>query len=248
MTPHGVITVSVATAVIPTLSALAAEKDYDRFRVELARTVRLSLVIIVPIAIALACLGPSAAAIAGGVGSLGGNTMAIGQTIQAFSLAMIAFTVHYLMLRGFYATEDTRTPFFIQVAIALVNIVAAVVLTSIVEPYRVAMMLALAYGIAYVVGSIVSVTLLSRRIGSVVDREMIAFVVQLTIATALAAFVTLGTAHGLDAAGVEPARALGGLITTIVAGLAGAITYVAAARVVGMTQLGYLVSSLLRRG
>jgi putative peptidoglycan lipid II flippase len=246
--PHGVITVSVATAVIPTLSALAAEKDYDRFRVELARTVRLSLVIIVPIAIALACLGPSAAAIAGGVGSLGGNTMAIGQTIQAFSLAMIAFTVHYLMLRGFYATEDTRTPFFIQVAIALVNIVAAVVLTSIVEPYRVAMMLALAYGIAYVVGSIVSVTLLSRRIGSVVDREMIAFVVQLTIATALAAFVTLGTAHGLDAAGVEPARALGGLITTIVAGLAGAITYVAAARVVGMTQLGYLVSSLLRRG
>ena len=246
--PHGVITVSVATAVIPTLSALAAEKDYDRFRLELGRTLRLSLVIIVPIAIALACLGQPAAAIAGAVGSLGGNTLAIGQTLQAFALAMIAFTVHYLMLRGFYAAEDTRTPFFIQVGIAAVNIAAAVVLTSIVEPYRVAMMLALAYGIAYVVGSILSVTLLTRRIGPIVDREMIDFVVRLTIATGLAAFVTLGTAHGLDVVGVEPARALGGLLTTIVAGLAGAITYVAAAKVVGLTQLGYLVSSLLRRG
>ena len=246
--PHGVITVSLATAVIPTLAALAADEDHDRFRVELARTVRLSLVVIVPIAVALACLGQPTAAIAGGVGSLGGNTVAIGQTIQAFSVAMIAFTVHYLMLRGFYAAEDTRTPFFIQVVIAAVNIVAAVVLTSLVDPYRVAMMLALSYGIAYVVGSILSVTLLSRRIGPIVDREMVTFVVRLVVATGLAAFVALGTAHGLDAAGVEPARAVGGLVTTVVAGLAGAVTYVAAARVVGLTQLGYLVSSLRRRG
>jgi putative peptidoglycan lipid II flippase len=246
--PHGVITVSVATAVIPTLSALAADQDHDRFRVELGRTVRLCLVIIVPIAVAVACLGQSAAAIAGGVGSLGGNTLAIGQTLQAFSLAMIAFTVHYLMLRGFYAAEDTRTPFFIQTAIAAVNIVAAVVLTTLAEPYRAAMMLALAYGIAYVVGSILSVTLLSRKVGPIADREMIVFVGRLAVATGLAAFVTLGTVHGLDAIGLEPLRAVGGLVTTVVAGLAGAITYVTAAKVVGLTQLGYLVSSLLRRG
>jgi putative peptidoglycan lipid II flippase len=246
--PHGVITVSVATAVIPTLSALAADKDHDRFRVELGRTVRLCLVIIVPIAVAVACLGQSAAAIAGGVGSLGGNTLAIGQTLQAFSLAMIAFTVHYLMLRGFYAAEDTRTPFFIQTAIAAVNIVAAVVLTTLAEPYRAAMMLALAYGIAYVVGSILSVTLLSRKVGPIADREMIVFVGRLAVATGLAAFVTLGTVHGLDAIGLEPLRAVGGLVATVVAGLAGAITYVTAANVVGLTQLGYLVSSLLRRG
>ena len=59
---------------------------------------------------------------------------------------MVAFTVHYMMLRGFYANEDTRTPFFIQLVIAIVNIVSALVLTSLVEPYRVAMMLALSYG------------------------------------------------------------------------------------------------------
>ncbi|MCW2841736.1 MAG: mviN [Aeromicrobium sp.] len=245
--PHGVITVSLATAVIPTLAALAADRRYDRFRLELGRTVRVALVVVVPIAIALACLGQPAAAMAGGLGSLGGSTVAIGHTIQAFALATVAFTVHYLMLRGFYANEDNRTPFLIQLVIAIVNVGVAIVLVGTVEPDRVAMMLALSYGIAYVVGSVLSVTLLSRAIGPVIDREMTFFIRRMVVASVLVAFVTLGVAAGLDAWGVEPRRAVGGLVTTAVAGAAGLATYVAAAKVVGLTQLSYLVDSLLRR-
>lgn len=246
--PHGVITVSLATAIIPTLAALASDRDYDRFRLELGRTVRIALVIVAPLAVALACLGQSAAAIAGGLGALGGSTQAIGHTIQAFSLATVAFTVHYLMLRGFYANEDNRTPFLIQVVIATVNVVVALVLVHLVEPDRVAMMLALSYGIAYVVGSFLSVTLLSRAIGPVVDREMHFFIRRMVVALVLTAFVTLGVAAGLDAAGVEPLRAVGGAVTTAVAGLAGLVTFVAAARVVHLDELGHLVTSLRRRG
>ncbi|MBD8608391.1 murein biosynthesis integral membrane protein MurJ [Aeromicrobium sp. CFBP 8757] len=246
--PHGVITVSLATAVIPTLAALASDREYDRFRLELGRTVRIALVIVAPLAVALACLGQSAAAIAGGLGALGGSTLAIGHTIQAFSLATVAFTVHYLMLRGFYANEDNKTPFLIQVVIATVNVAVAIVLVHLVEPDRVAMMLALSYGIAYVVGSILSVTLLSRAIGPVVDREMHFFIRRMVVALVLTAFVTLGVAAGLDAAGVEPLRAVGGAVTTVVAGLAGLVTFVAAARVVRLDELNHLVTSLRRRG
>lgn len=245
--PHGVITVSLATAVIPTLAALAADRHYRRFRVELGRTVRIALSIVAPVAVALLCLGQPATAIAGGVGSLGGQTVAIGHTIQAFSLAMVTFTVHYLMLRGFYANEDNRTPFFIQVVIATLNIGLAYQLAFSVEPDRVAMMLALSFGIAYLVGSILSASLLAFAVGNVFDWEMLVFVVRLVAACALAAFVTLGFAHGLDTAGIEPARAVGGAITTVVAGLAGAVTYVTAARVFGMEQLTYVVDTLRRR-
>jgi putative peptidoglycan lipid II flippase len=246
--PHGVVTVSLATAIIPTLAGLAAEGKYDRFRVELGRTVRIALVIVVPLAVALACLGQPAAAMAGALGSLGGHTVPIGYTIQAFSLAMVTFTVHYLMLRGFYANEDNRTPFFIQVVIAAVNVGLAFALATKVQPDRVAMMLALSYGFAYLVGSILSVSLLSRQIGNLLDREMIVFVGKLVVSCALAAIVILGVAHGLDVAGVEPRRAAGGLVTTVVAGLAGALAYVIAARVLGMNQLSYLVKTLRRRG
>jgi putative peptidoglycan lipid II flippase len=246
--PHGVITVSLATAVIPTLAALAADRDYDRFRLELGRTVRVALVIVAPLAVALACLGQPAAAIAGGLGALGGSTVAIGYTIQAFALATVAFTVHYLMLRGFYANEDNRTPFFIQLVIAVVNVGVALVLVQLVDTNRVAMMLALSYGVAYLVGSVLSVRLLSRAIGPVIDREMRFFIRRMVVALALTAFVTLGVAAGVDAAGVEPLRAVGGLITTTVAGLAGLLTFVSAAKVVGLTELGYLVTAVRRRG
>ncbi len=246
--PHGVITVSLATAVIPTLAALAADHHYRRFRVELGRTVRIALSIVAPVAVALLCLGQPATAIAGGIGSLGGQTVPIGHTIQAFSLAMVTFTVHYLMLRGFYANEDNRTPFFIQVVIAAVNIALAYKLAISVEPDRVAMMLALAFGIAYLVGAILSATLLAFAVGNVFDWEMLVFTVRLVVACGLAAFVALGFAHGLDTAGIEPARAVGGAITTAVAGLAGAITYVISARVLGMDQLTYVVDTLRRRG
>jgi putative peptidoglycan lipid II flippase len=246
--PHGVITVSLATAVIPTLAALAADREYGRFRLELGRTVRIALVIVAPLAVALACLGQSAAAIAGGLGALGGSTLAIGHTIQAFSLATVAFTVHYLMLRGFYANEDNRTPFLIQVVVGVVNVGVAVVLVRLVEPDQVAMVLALSYGIAYVVGATLSVTLLSRAIGPVVDREMHFFIRRMVVALVLTAFVTLGVAAGLDAAGVEPLRAVGGLTTTAVAGLAGLLTFVAATKVVRLDELGYLLGSLRRSG
>lgn len=245
--PHGVVTVSLATAIIPTLAGLAADRSYDRFRLELGRTVRIALVIVVPTAVGLLCLAQPAVAMVSGLGSLGGNTVAIGHTVQAFSLAMVTFTVHYLMLRGFYANEDNRTPFFVQVVIAAVNVVGAFVLASHADPAKVAMMLALAYGIAYLVGAILSTLLLSRAVGPVVDREMIGFAIRLAVAAALAAFVAVGVGHGVDVLGADPERATGGLVTTVVAGAAGALTYVAAARVVGLTQLTYLVSTVLRR-
>ncbi|MCW2750670.1 MAG: mviN [Aeromicrobium sp.] len=246
--PHGVITVSLATAIIPTLSALAADRHYDRFRLEIGRTLRVALVIVVPIAVAVACLGQQAATVAGVVGSLDGNTQTIGYTIQAFALAMVAFTVHYLMLRGFYANEDTRTPFYIQVVIAAVNVGAAILLTSAVGPARVAMMLALSYGIAYVVGATLSASLLSRVVGPVFDREMLMFTGRLVVCSILAAAVMLTAAWGLNTAGLDETRASGGLPTAAFAGALGAMAYVGAAQVLGMDQLSYLVKTLRRRG
>jgi putative peptidoglycan lipid II flippase len=230
------------------LSGLAADREFGRFRAELGRTVRLALVIIVPLAVAIACLGQQLATIADLTGNLKGGTESIGWTIQAFAIAMVAFTVHYLMLRGFYANEDTRTPFFIQVVIATVNIAAAIALTSMVEPARVAMMLALSYGIAYLVGSILSTTVLSRTVGSLVDREMVVFAGKLILAAGIAAAAMLGIAAALDSAGLDQASPSGGLPTAIIAGTGGAIAYVIATKLLRMEQLTYLVKTLRRRG
>ena len=243
--PHGVITVSLATAVIPSLSAWCHRGEYDRVRLELGRTLRVALVVIVPLAVAVGTLGHEAADLLGAFGDLAGSTSVIGRTIAAFSLAMVTFTIHYVMLRGFYADEDTRTPFWIQLVIAATNIVVAVVLVGRADPSHVAAALALAYGLAYTVGSILSVTLLSRRLGRVVDAEMVRFVVRLALVAAVTVLTILGVRWLLDQQLAGGATA--SLVVLLVAGGAGAATYVVLATLVRLRELPYLVSSLRRR-
>lgn len=245
--PHGVITVSLATAIIPTLAALAADRDFGRMRLELGRTLRLALMLIAPIGVAIACLGLPIASVLAGFGAARGNTEAIGTTISAFALALVMFSLHYVVLRGFYALEDTRTPFWIQAVIAGSNIALALLLTRGAAPIEVSTRLALAYGLAYLLGLAVSTTLLSRRIGSLAERETVRFVVRLAVVCIVAAGVMLAGRWGwtsVDGGELSPLSALGELV---VVGLAGAVATVLAARLLRIEELRYVVTSVLRR-
>ncbi|NEE13578.1 murein biosynthesis integral membrane protein MurJ, partial [Streptomyces sp. SID7499] len=65
---------------------------------------------------------------------------------------LIPYSVQYVVLRGFYAYEDTRTPFYNTVIVAAVN-AAASALCYVVLPARWAVVgMAFSYGLAYAVG------------------------------------------------------------------------------------------------
>ena len=74
------------------------------------------------------------------------------RALAGFALGLVAFSVYLFTLRGFYAHQDTRTPFVINVVENLLNIVLALVL---VGRYGV-LGLGLAFAIAY----------LCRRVGA----------------------------------------------------------------------------------
>ena len=82
--PHGVVTVSLATAIIPTLSALAADRSFGQLADELGRILRLVLAVIAPIAVAAAVLAPIGIhAIA--FGGVRANAAIVGLTVAAFA-------------------------------------------------------------------------------------------------------------------------------------------------------------------
>lgn len=244
--PHGVVTVSLATAVIPTLSALAADREYRRFARELARVLRLVLAIIAPLAVAAAVLGPTAVhAIA--YGGLRANADVVGLTVAAFAPAMVAFAVHYMMLRGFYAMEDTRTPFLIQIAVSATNIVAALLLTSIAGPQHVSVALALSFGLAYTIGATISAATLPGSLAFVFDRNTRGFIGRLLMASAGTAFTMLAALAVLGATGVttsSPGQSLG-LLALV--GPIGAAAYLLFTRLLGITELTSALQSVRRR-
>ncbi|WP_293780430.1 murein biosynthesis integral membrane protein MurJ [uncultured Aeromicrobium sp.] len=246
--PHGVITVSLATAIIPTLAAHAAEGRLERVGLELGRTLRLVMILIVPIAVAIAVLGPQLAQVLASGGAASSSIGAIGTTFSAFSVGMVAFTLHYVVLRGFYAMEDTRTPFWIQTVIAATNVLAAFTASSFVAPIWVSTILALSFGVAYLVGLAVSATLLSRRVGGLASTEMVRFLVRL-------AAVTLSTTATMLAASVVWLRLglgpdgtfLAAFLHLVVVGGFGALVYLFSTHVARLSELRYVVRSLLRR-
>jgi putative peptidoglycan lipid II flippase len=94
---------------------------------------------------------------------------------------------------------------------------------------------------------VLSTTLLSRAVGSMIDREMLVYLGRLLVAVAVASAVMLASARGLAALGLDPERASGGLPIAALSGLLGAGAYVLAARLLRMEQLNYLVTTLRRR-
>ncbi|WP_408897494.1 murein biosynthesis integral membrane protein MurJ [Nocardioides sp. R1-1] len=164
MVPHSVITVSLATAILPRLSAAAAGGDLDRLAATLGSTLRTALVVVVPFAALLPSIALPLAQVVWGHGATAPYFYRFESSMVLFGFAVVAFTVHYLVLRGFYALELNRLVFFVQCAIAATNIGLAVLLVAQVDPWDTSPMLVLAYGGAYTVGATLSSVVLVRRL------------------------------------------------------------------------------------
>ncbi len=247
--PHAVITVSLVTATMPMLSRLAADGRLDQVRAETLSTLRLVLVAIAPLAAAAACLGGTVAAVLFSYGALDGNTQSLGDTVQAFAPGLLLFTVHYSVLRAFYALEDTRTPFLLQLLVSGVNISAALLLTHDAPTGEVATRLALAYGIAYLVGTATSTLVVGRKLGGggLVDGSVTGFLVRLGAACGASAVCMLGTLALLARLGVEVGDDSGAVTGLVTAGSIGVAAYLLVARLLGVHEVSQLLRAITRR-
>ncbi|MBM7517599.1 murein biosynthesis integral membrane protein MurJ [Nocardioides nitrophenolicus] len=164
MVPHSIITVSLATAILPRLSAAAAASDMGRLATTLGATLRTALAVVMPFAALLPSIALPLAQVVWGHGATAPYVHRFESSMVLFGFAVVAFTVHYLVLRGFYALELNRLVFFVQCAIAATNIGLAVLFVSRVDPWDTSPMLVLAYGGAYTVGATLSSVVLLRTL------------------------------------------------------------------------------------
>ncbi|MEU1617391.1 murein biosynthesis integral membrane protein MurJ [Streptomyces sp. NPDC005722] len=169
--PQAIITVSVMTAVLPRISRAAADGDAAAVRDDLSYGLRTSGVAIVPAAFAFLALGLPIATLL--YSSSGDGAVNIGFVLMAFGLGLIPFSVQYIVLRGFYAYEDTRTPFYNTVIVAACNAVAAAVCYFVLPARWAVVGMAAGYGLAYAIGVGVAVKRLRRRLGGDIDGKRV---------------------------------------------------------------------------
>ena len=248
MVPHSIVTVSLATAILPRISALAHDGDLRGVGRTVGSTLGTALALVLPFAVLLPIV---AGDVANGLFGWGAtDPQSFAPTIALFAPALVPFTVHYLMQRGFYSLEATRRVFFIQCAVAGTNVVAAMLLVGATPPVDTAPMLALAHLLSYLVGSVISFFALRRTLGELQGAQLLRFAVRMALVLAVAAALTWTARWSMSGLGDEPhplvSLARGGLSGLV--GLGAVIVGARLLRVREVTSMVDTVAARLRRG
>lgn len=250
MVPHSIITVSLATALLPRLSDLAADGHLDDVREKLVAALRMCLAVIIPLGALMAALAFPLTAMIFDYGSAGGQTGRLALTLVVLMPGLVAFTVHYLVLRGFYALQDTKTPFYTQIWVSAVIMIGAVgVAVAAPGPQYVTMALAAGYSVAYVVGAGVGAIRLQQRIGTLGGGQLVQHVIRLLIHSAIAAGLAWLVWRGWTGLGVSDAlpSLFARMLELLIGGTVGVVTFVGLAYAFRVAEVRTAVAMVLAR-
>lgn len=130
--PLGIFTLAIGTAILPTLSAQHATGSADKFSSTLDWALRLMLVIGVPAAVGMVLLGGPLVATVYGHGAFTDTDVRMTQyALWAYGIGFIGFSLVKILVPGFYARQDTRTPMRFAVRSLLIGMAASVLLFAI---------------------------------------------------------------------------------------------------------------------
>lgn len=192
MMAHGIVAVSIITALLPRMSAAAAEHRYDDLAAHLSMGTRLSAVILIPATVLYIVLGRQLGVALFEFRSYGhDDSVATGWVIAAAGLGLVPFAISQLQIFAFYALTDTKTPALLNLPVAGLRIVIDVVLYLTLAASAVAAGLMIGNAVSFAAAGLLGYWLLRRRVGRLGLSQVLNTVLKLTAAALIAAVPTL---------------------------------------------------------
>lgn len=236
--PHGLLAMSIVTTFTPDLATAVSERNAQRFAAQMATGLRLIAVLVIPASVVLFVLRRPIVGLALEHGNFdAAAALATSRALAGFALGLLGFSLYLFVLRGFYAHGDTRTPFTINLAENVLNIVLAVLLGA---RYGV-LGLGAGFAIAYLVSAVWALYVLQNKVPRCRARDMLRSIAPMLLAGVVMAEVVwfaarlVGGNTGLDA-----------LVRTVVAGTIGVVCYAAILRVLRVPE-ATRIAGLARR-
>ena len=236
--PETIIGTAFGLVAFPTLAELAARRDQDGLRRTLGESLRSVLTLAIPASVGLILLGRPLLALLYQRGEFdAAATEMVYVALRFYALGLTGHACLELVARAFFAGQDTVTPLYLAIASAAVSIGLGILL---MQPLDYAG-LALANSLAVTGEVIALLIILRRRWGAVEGRQTLA-----AMGRVLAASLIMGGAIILVTQSAERAG-LGWLYTVAAGGIAGILTYLLAARLLGVREFGRFISAVLGR-
>jgi putative peptidoglycan lipid II flippase len=206
--PHAIFTVSIVTALLPAMSSRWADRDVAGMRALLARGVRATGVVLIPAALGYIAIGREIVRLVlehGETESRSGDLVA--DVLALFAVGLFFFSMFQLLLRAFYAMQDTRTPALINTGSFVVNTGVNLLLVLVLDMG--VRGLALGHATSYVFSSSVALLVLRRRLGGLRGERIGRSLGGTLVAGGLTAVAAWGTAQliegwlGIDSLGAR---------------------------------------------
>jgi putative peptidoglycan lipid II flippase len=216
--PHGLFAVSIITTVAPELAAAGTQDNAPALRHRFARALRLMLTVIIPAAaLYLALARPIVAALLQRGAFTSEDASIVADTLLGFAVGLPFFSTYLFALRAFYSVQNTRTPFYLNCLENAINIALAFPLFAWLGIPG----LALAFSVAYIVTTPVTLAALGRRIGGLRGRGIGLSALRVLVASAAGGGVAwvigraIGSSTSAEAIAATVAGALGGFVVIV---------------------------------
>lgn len=236
MLPHGLFAVSVITALLPRMSEYAVNQRWDDFRAQLSRGIRVTLLLVVPATIGYLVLARPIVELLleQGVFSARSTDLVVG-VLRMFVLGLVPFSIFQLLLRAFYALQDTKTPFSVNCVAVVVSIALNIVLFQLLGVKG----LALGHAISYIFGSVMLAAALARRIGGI-DAARVLRTAQRVVVAAATMGVVVWVVQDLLDAGAPQGNVFIEVARVLIPVIVGAAAYLGACVIARVEELGFL--------
>lgn len=166
MMAHGIVAVSIMTALMPRLSAAADAGRMEDLANQLSLGTRLSAVILVPAAaIYVALGGPLAVTLFQWGSYTHAQAVATGPVLAVAGLALVPYAISQLQIFAFYALSDTKRPALINIPVVLFRLVLAFSALYLLPASSLAAGLMGASTLSFVGCAVLGYWLLRRRVG-----------------------------------------------------------------------------------
>jgi putative peptidoglycan lipid II flippase len=125
--PQGLFGISLATYLLPALSGLAADKNYEGFRTELRQGISYLVFTNLIASVLLVVLAEPIIRLLFERGKFDANsTHEAALALACLAPGLVAFSLVNILARAFYALGDTRTPMKVSVFCLVINLLIAV--------------------------------------------------------------------------------------------------------------------------
>ncbi|MFA5932712.1 MAG: murein biosynthesis integral membrane protein MurJ [Microgenomates group bacterium] len=223
--PIGLFGATLAQAALPVLSRERTTGEDDSFKTTLLTTLHQIMFLSLPAAAMLVVLRIPAVRLVFGASQFDwASTVLTGTTLAWLAIGLTAQSMNLLLIRGFYALKDTRTPVIVSVLAVLVNVILSFVFVKVL--YLDVWSLGLAYAISANASLLLLVYFLSNSIGGFNQKDLFIPAGKMLLAATISALVIYIPLKSLDSLIFDTTKTINLIVLSSIASFIGLSTYV----------------------